>query len=110
VKPIFKNFQDNNTNILRSEVCKGKLKALRDKEIEEHEIRDTLLNQTATDPVDGSKTIRYRVFDPEASSKVKPVKAIEKLLSQSTRPESLSKTAGPAGFGLKRTQTTLMGI
>jgi len=108
VKPIFKNFQDNNTNILRSEVCKAKLKSLRDKETEEIEIMDTLLNQTLTDPIDGSKTIRYRCFDPEASSKVKPMKAVEKLLSQSTRHENLIKTAGPVGFGLKRTNTTLI--
>lgn len=44
VKPIFKNFQDNNTNILRTEICKGKLKTLRDKDQEEIEIKDGLLN------------------------------------------------------------------
>lgn len=108
IKPIFKNFQDNNTNILRSELCKGRLRSLREKDTEENEIRETLLNQTITDPVDGSKTIRYRCFDPEASSKIKPVKAVERLLNQSTRQENLSKTAGPAGFGLKRTQTSII--
>ena len=44
VKPIFKNFQDNNTNILRSEVCKGKLKTIRDKELSEVEIQEILMN------------------------------------------------------------------
>jgi len=44
VKPIFKNFQDNNTNILRSEVCKGKLKIIRDKEVSEVEIQEMLMN------------------------------------------------------------------
>ena len=39
VKPIFKNFQDNNTNILRSEVCKGKLKTLRERDLDEVEIQ-----------------------------------------------------------------------
>ena len=34
VKPIFKNFQDNNTNILRTELGRAKLNSLRRKEKE----------------------------------------------------------------------------
>lgn len=38
IKPIFKNFMDNNTNILRSEIVNDKLKTMRDKEVQEAEI------------------------------------------------------------------------
>lgn len=82
-------------------MCKGKLKTLRDKDQDELGIQEVLMNQTVIDPTDGTRTIRYRCFDPEASSKIKPVKAIEKLLNQSTKAENLSKTAGPAGFGIR---------
>lgn len=41
-----------------------KLKGFREKESEEKEIRETLMNQTFVKE-DGTKTIRYRCFDPE---------------------------------------------
>jgi hypothetical protein len=57
------------------------------------------MNQTLTDPKDGTKTIRYRCFDPEGVARVKPVRAVESLINQ-TNPV-MSKTTG--GFGLKKT-------
>ena len=45
VKPIFKNFVDNNTNILRREVAKNKIKTMREKELEEEEIQRTIEEQ-----------------------------------------------------------------
>lgn len=38
VKPIFKNFVDNNTNILRREIARSKIQTLRDRDQEEDEI------------------------------------------------------------------------
>lgn len=107
IKPIFKNFMDNNTNILRSEIVTGKLKTMKDHEEREAEIQSVLMNQTFTDPKDGTKTIRYRVFDPEGVAKVKPVKAVETLISQTKPYEAaiMSKTAS-GSFGLKRTVLT----
>ena len=63
------------------------------------------MNQTFTDPKDGTKTIRYRCFDPEGVAKVKPVRAVESLINQ-TKPYDpvMSKTTG--GFGLKKTVFT----
>lgn len=102
VKPIFKNFMDNNTNILRTEIVMGRLKSLKERESQEAEIQKTLLNQTFIDPQDGKKTIRYRCFDPEGVGRTKPMRAVESLLNQ-TKPEIMSKTAGVGGFGLKKT-------
>lgn len=38
VKPIFKNFVDNNTNILRREIARSKIQTLRDRDQEEDKI------------------------------------------------------------------------
>jgi hypothetical protein len=106
IKPIFKNFQDNNTNILRSEIVSGKLQSLRDQEAVEAEIQSVLMNQTFTDPKDGTKTIRYRCFDPEGVAKVKPIRAVESLINQTKNQvydPIMSKTTVNGGFGLKKT-------
>ena len=67
------------------------------------------MNQTFTDPKDGTKTIRYRCFDPEGVAKVKPIRAVESLINQ-TKPTlyepMMSKTAGTSGFGLRKTLFT----
>lgn len=114
IKPIFKNFQDNNTNILRSEIVSGKLQSLRDHEAQEAEIQSVLMNQTFTDPRDGSKTIKYRCFDPEGVARVKPVRAVETLMNQTASRVAqegyesvMSKTTRAGGFGLKKTTPTL---
>ena len=61
VKPIFKNFQDNNTNILRTELGRGRLHALRLKEKEEAAIADH---------------VGHRCFNQEALDNGKPIKAV----------------------------------
>ncbi len=114
IKPIFKNFQDNNTNILRTEIVNGKLQSLRDHEAQEAEIQSVLMNQTFTDPKDGTKTIKYRCFDPEGVARVKPVRAVETLMNQTVSKAAqegyepmMSKTTRTGGFGLTKTTPTL---
>ena len=114
IKPIFKNFQDNNTNILRTEIVNGKLQSLRDHEAQEAEIQSVLMNQTFTDPRDGTKIIKYRCFDPEGVARVKPVRAVETLMNQTTSKAAqegyepmMSKTTRAGGFGLKKTTPTI---
>lgn len=53
---------------------------------------------------DDGVTPKYRCYNPEAAAKVKPIKAVEKLIGSSTPKSTLqmSKTAGPKGFGIKR--------
>lgn len=46
MKPIFKNFVDNNTNILRREVGKEKVRTFKENEEKEEEIYRTLMDQT----------------------------------------------------------------
>jgi hypothetical protein len=53
-------------------------------------------------------TPHYRCYDPEAVAKIKPIKAVQKLMVANT-PKSamhMSKTVGPKGFGIKRESVT----
>lgn len=91
---------------MRSEIVSGKLQAFRDQEAMEAEIQSVLMNQTFTDPKDGSKVIRYRCFDPEGVAKVKPIRAVESLINQTKNQvydPIMSKTTVNGGFGLKKT-------
>lgn len=98
VKPIFKNFVDNNTNILRREVAKSKIKSIREKEQEEEEIQKTILEQAKGATQEDGVTPKYRCYDPEALAKTKPVKAVEVLIGGTASNMQMSKTAGPNGF------------
>jgi hypothetical protein len=100
VKPIFKNFVDNNTNILRRDAAKSKIQSFIDQEKEEEDIQKTILDQSKGVMQDDGVTPKYRCYDPEAVSKTKPIRAVEKLLGSTTTTHALhmSKTAGPKGF------------
>jgi len=104
VKPIFKNFQDNNTNILRTELGRAKVHSLRKKEREEASIQAEQQTKRSV------SVVRYRCYDQDALERVKPVRAIERLLSE-TAGHSMNKTVSAGFAGIKRNshnETTLL--
>ena len=71
-KPIFKNYIDNNANIVRREVQIKKMREFKEKERMEEEIQHNLL-QTADN-------FHHRTFDPDALVKNRPVRSVQRLM------------------------------
>ncbi|CDW85963.1 UNKNOWN [Stylonychia lemnae] len=71
-KPVFKNFLDNNANILRREKQIVKMKQFKEREKQEEEIQYNL-KQTL-------ENFKHRTFDPDALIKNRPVKSIKRLM------------------------------
>ena len=73
---------ENNTNIMRRELGKERLKTIQKIEEQEIEIQKRIQSPEGQ--------TRYRCYDPEGVGKVRPVKAIEKLIGLSKTQQNWS--------------------
>ena len=86
-KPIFKNFVDNNANILRREIQIKKMIDFKQKEKREQEIQYNLKNQSAEGFI-------HMNYDPESAAKVRPLRSIQRLQKNYENPNSKSSRQG----------------